>query len=190
MRRNFMRVAFADKVKEFAYRLNPWMRAPVPGGRGLYTFYSLAGLVDEIGWDEAKLLPEVRKFLQELGTEAGRATLGKKVWITAAFRSSPPRRPLVISDGRFYNEYEAAMEEHEIRWGTRNGFYALWLTRFGHEGDGHSSETDELRKYCQEVPNNGTVEELHLRLQKIVFPKETPHYANDEPFYVPGTTLR
>ena len=95
----FERRAFADAIREMAYRTNPlvsvsWWRRPV----------RLARLVDRVGWEEAKDLAEVRRLLQRLGGHAGRGVLGDDVFIDRLAGSAPCR--MVVSDVRFPNEIE------------------------------------------------------------------------------------
>jgi hypothetical protein len=92
----YVRVAFADALKELAYAMNP----SIPGiGR-------LQSIVDEQGWEGAKTYPEVRRILQVLGT-AARDILGDDVWLRAAEKKMlSARAPVVISDVRFPNEAE------------------------------------------------------------------------------------
>jgi hypothetical protein len=90
----YVRVAFADALKELAYAVNP----SIPGiGR-------LQSIVDEQGWEAAKAYPEARRILQVLGTTA-RNVLGDDVWLRAAEKKMlMAAAPVVISDVRFPNE--------------------------------------------------------------------------------------
>lgn len=95
------RVAFADGVKEMAYDIDPVVRNKVG------TPMPLAGLVDVVGWDRAKELPDVRRFLQRLGTEGVRRHLGDSVWVDlAAEKIDAVGGPVVVTDVRFPNEVE------------------------------------------------------------------------------------
>jgi len=66
----------------------------------------LAELVAEYGWDYAKQLPEVRRFLQRLGTDGVRGTFGENVWVDLMLDwwEVTPARVGVITDVRFPNE--------------------------------------------------------------------------------------
>jgi hypothetical protein len=91
----FTRLAFADPLKELALRTDPY----VPGIGGL------CNLVKQMGWEEAKKWPVVRRFLQDLGTEA-RNIIGEDVWVNALERvwTHSGANNVVISDVRFPNE--------------------------------------------------------------------------------------
>ena len=82
----FTRVAFADKLRECLYQLNPMC------GRGWDTsdrpVVYVQDVIEEYGWDgykETEYGIEIRRLLQRLGTEAGRQTLWDSIWIDAAF---------------------------------------------------------------------------------------------------------
>jgi len=75
----FTQYAFADQLKSMALALNPIVQS--------YTFprhpERLAYLVGLLGWEKAKELGEVRRFLQVLGTEGVREHVGEDAWIEA-----------------------------------------------------------------------------------------------------------
>jgi hypothetical protein len=84
----FNKHGFADKVKEYAYAINPLIAVMVPFTGldpekseyamptfGRVTFecmFRLQYIVDTIGWERAKEISEVRQLLQRTGTEGGR----------------------------------------------------------------------------------------------------------------------
>lgn len=91
------RVAFADKIKEFAEGLD-------------ITFYDGARLQDLVkadGWDKAKRFPDVRGLLQDIGVSA-RNTFGEYFWVDQALAQVlNDETNYVITDVRFPNEVEA-----------------------------------------------------------------------------------
>ncbi|MEU6959621.1 hypothetical protein [Streptomyces chrestomyceticus] len=101
----WQRKAFADPVRDMLYALNPDLRDP----SGFLGVADLAERVDTYGWEKVKRVhPEVRRYLQRLGTEAGREVLGADVWVNALFRDCEEwDTPVVITDVRFPNEAEA-----------------------------------------------------------------------------------
>lgn len=135
----FTRLAFADKLRDFAYAIDPLVTA--------YPYYDewsgpsvdkvcLSTLVDKMGWEKAKeQYPEVRRLLQRIGTEGGREVLDQNVWVDATMkqvrRDSDKR--YVITDVRFPNEVEAIKARGGVTWRVRRpGFDAV---------NGHPSET-------------------------------------------------
>lgn len=117
----FTRVAFADKLREVLYALNPivsfkgWrMRNDSGNWRevtpGPETYVTVQNVIDVYGWDNYKKSeygPEIRRLLQRLGTEAGRKTMWDSIWIDAAFANVPEDGKVVVTDCRFPNEAEA-----------------------------------------------------------------------------------
>lgn len=96
----WQRRAFADKVKDFLYAVNPWTVDDEINGS-----FPLAEEVDRYGWSYTKSAhPEVRAYLQRCGTEAGRTVLGENIWVDALFRDAAGWGPTVVTDVRFPNE--------------------------------------------------------------------------------------
>lgn len=95
----YKRYAFADALKSMALALDPF----VDDGLG---FYRLNHIVEEEGWEGAKQYPEVRRFLQVLGTEGVRDHIGEDAWVDALDRQwTADGMPLaVVTDVRFPNE--------------------------------------------------------------------------------------
>ena len=103
----FVQVAFADKLREMIYQLNPIVNVDVYNGNR--TEY-LQEIIDRVGWGhykETQYSDEIRRLLQRLGTEAGRQTLWDTIWIDAAFAGLPEDAKVVVSDARFFNEFDA-----------------------------------------------------------------------------------
>lgn len=124
------RRAFADKVREYVYNVNPIVSRMRDGEK----FHdSLQFLVHLLGWDEAKKIPEVRRLLQAAGTNA-REMFGDLVWIQATFKDMLYSKPYVISDVRFQNE---------AKWIKAQGGVVLRIERVGVEAiNDHISEHD------------------------------------------------
>lgn len=103
----YVRVSWADKLREAVYALNPMM----VGGRGGLGAMRYADLIDWKGYEGAKDDPifgaEVRRTLQRMGTEAGRNVLGENVWVDALLAGLDPNVNFVIPDTRFPNEASA-----------------------------------------------------------------------------------
>lgn len=120
----------------------------------------------EDDWETAKELPEVRRLMQALGTEAGRAILGENVWVDAAARvvDSIPG-PVVITDVRFPNEADFVE-----RW-PGSVTYGLFVRvhRPGlPQNDLHPSETAlDDRIANVRVINDGTIADLHRAADAI-----------------------
>lgn len=160
----FQRVAFADKLRDMLYQLNPYVLGIFDGmGRPHTVIRQLQMVIDEYGWNgykETMFGDEIRRLLQRLGTEAGRETLWDTIWIDAAFAGLPDDAKIVITDCRFKNEAKAVEE--------RGG--SIW--RISRKGVGpanaHPSETGlDGYDFRVNIVNNGTLEQLHNTVRSI-----------------------
>lgn len=148
----FIRLAFADKLKDLAYRVNPW-----------FVTCDLAYLVDNFGWDRAKREDaNVRQYLQDLG-QAARDTFGDAFWVDQVltgdvFNSMRWGNRYVITDVRYQNEADVVLD------------VGGWVYRIERPGvgpaNGHISEMGVLGS--GHISNDSTVEELHEKLDKLI----------------------
>lgn len=107
---NFKRVAFADKVKELAERLNPWIDT------NNYDHVPLAIVLERGGWEAAKRETDVREFLQELG-QGVREVIGEDTWIDAAlWNYNRYGVDTVVTDVRYPNELDVIRENGGVVW--------------------------------------------------------------------------
>jgi hypothetical protein len=91
---NYKRFAFADKIKEVLYDVNPIVTENL----------RVKDLVDKHGWDVAKTeYIEIRQLLQDLGS-SGRNHFGKLHWAHQVFKELNLLSKAVITDVRFWNE--------------------------------------------------------------------------------------
>ncbi|MGP3686216.1 hypothetical protein ACTVZO_16170 [Streptomyces sp. IBSNAI002] len=156
----WQRKAFADKVKEMLYALDPLM-VEKEYAEGVT---SLRYEVDGYGWETTKdVYPEVRRYLQQLGTEGGRAVLGENVWVDALLRDYESWGPTVITDVRFPNEADA------IR--SRGGLVLL-VERAGQDHIAHAGHASEnaLAGYAFDgvIRNDGTVWDLYEGVREAI----------------------
>lgn len=144
----FKRLAFADKIRDILYELNPMI-----GGEPLQI------KIDVEGWDKAKQHSEVRRLLQKMGV-ACRNHLSASVWIAPVVRDINPGDNVVITDVRFRNEAELIYK----------GLEGSQIWRVERPGVGpvnnHVSES-EVANFPVDVtiPNHGTLEDLELLLK-------------------------
>lgn len=161
----FTRVAFADKLREFLYALNPivlgWAKNPVSGKMDYAPgVWNVQSVIDRYGWDgykESPFGPEIRRLLQRLGTEAGRNTLWDSIWIDAAFANVPEDAKICITDCRFSNEAEAIKSRGGKIWRVlRDGIGPA----VGSDGSIHPSETSlDDWTFDKYIHNDGTLED-------------------------------
>lgn len=166
----FQRVAFADRLREFLYTLNP---AVFPAK---YVSFSpleethaqtVQWVIDKYGWDDYKNSPwgpGVREFLQRLGTECGRELIGQNVWVDAALKQCySDHEGYVITDARFENEAQG------IR--ARGGIIVR-ITRPGvTAANAHVSETAlDAWPFDAYIDNDGSIEDLHRKIHEVAKP--------------------
>lgn len=151
--RGFVSIGFADALKDLALRVNPDIRMPGNGDCD-----ELFNLVGTLGWDGAKEYPEVRRFLQELGT--GVRDIDPQFWLQAweskAVAALSDGQNVVVPDVRFLNEAAFLGGRHMV------DTLLIRVTRPGLDtSDTHISETEQLGIECDvEITNNGTAQQL------------------------------
>jgi hypothetical protein len=151
----YTRVAFADKVRELLYELDP----PFPMENGKVV--GLQNLIDVYGWDSAKQNELVRSMLQNLGLGA-RKLFGPNVWVNEAMKTmlNDPRPDLkyVVTDVRFLNEADMIKANHGQIWRVeRPGINAV---------NSHVSESQmDGYEINQTFLNNSSVEDLSASIK-------------------------
>jgi hypothetical protein len=142
----YSRIAFADKIRDFLYGINP-MVACSPTGY-------LQDLVNLVGWDKAKQEPQVRRLLQDLGISA-RDLIFEDIWVTAALSSVDKDQRVVVTDVRFENEAATIKSMGGQIWRVkRSGVGPV---------NNHVSESEmDGYKVDQIFVNNGTLEDLNV----------------------------
>lgn len=150
----FEKVSFATPMKRMAEAIDPILGTRTSWG--CEVTYRLSDLLQEGGWEQAKADPEVREFLQRLGTEAGREIFGEDFWVDHALRAYDESRGLtrvVVCDVRFRNEVDAIRQR---------GGEVLRIRRPGFDApNGHRSE-QELADFRHDlyINNDGTLADL------------------------------
>ena len=156
----YTRVALADPLKKMALAIDPVVALSADSS------IRLSRLIERDGWEKAKAVDDVRRFLQRLGSEGVRDTLGSDAWllrlrrtltgqdtlIGAHHASVDPQLKVVVPDIRFPNEAEAVRDM---------GGHIWRVTRPGCESDGHQSEAGIDRIVPDIVlGNEGSLEDL------------------------------
>lgn len=160
-RHGHVRVAFADPLRRMALAVDPIVYAEDSGYLEA-EYVRLSELVDCMGWDAAKRdYPEVRRFLQRLGSEGVRDVLGSTTWIDLAHRevrrAEFAGKRVALTDVRFPNEVEYARS---------NGFRLVWIDRPGVNDAEHASESAVGPADADVVvSNSGTLVDLRMRLE-------------------------
>jgi hypothetical protein len=97
------KLAFADQLRKALYVLNPWVSL---GEVEPAVTRRYASLIDELGYEATKAMPEARRLLQVMGTEVVRDIIGEDAWVKALGKRIVDHGPgqFVIPDVRFPNE--------------------------------------------------------------------------------------
>lgn len=165
----FKKYAWADSLRIAASVLNPIVMCSDNGSEPLR--YNDA--IELVGYTQAKsVLPEVRRFLQVLGTDVGRNMISDTVWVDATLRrlenETSSSDDIVIADTRFQNEIDAVKslsdESYAVRV-HRPGVVAM---------SDHPSEV-ELDNYSFDVVlnNDGDLRDLESRVVEMLAWVET-----------------
>lgn len=166
----FRQFAFADKLRQALYALNPIVGLHSPGGTPKYLKEVIDSQAGDLHakWQAAKQIAEVRRMLQRLGTEVCRDFFGSDIWVKATFEEMsqvpvPLTLPvcLVVTDMRFPNEADAVRAA---------GGHTVRVERPGvgpardKSGVVHASETalDDY-PFMYSINNNGSLADLSER---------------------------
>lgn len=161
--------SFASNIKHSAYVLNPWIRVPRIHKFFGYKFYRLQTLVDKYGWDVVKRrYPEVRTFLQILGTEAGHEIHGQDCWVKPIVKTIINKWETlgnsylpIITDLRMTHEPELletcmadGIKRNVIVWRIEGRKEILGLSAKKHKSETQNPKHDVV------IRNAGTLEDL------------------------------
>jgi hypothetical protein len=115
MLEGYERLAFADRLRECTYALNPAIGVE-QWEDGDLTLVRLQEEVDQYGWDAVKVgNPEVRRLLQVFGTEVGRELIKDSLWVDIVLDQMADglehdEARFVITDMRFINEVTGLLQ--------------------------------------------------------------------------------
>lgn len=152
--------AFADLMRACAVALNPIVEFAHDRPCDFHAVRYVE-VLEAVGYERAKTNPEVREFLQRLGTEMGRKVFGHDFWVERTFALMDLGKNWAVTDVRFKNEAQAIVEA---------GGQVVRVVREGcRPPNDHISEHDlEGWHYDHILPNNGTITELARRVQELV----------------------
>jgi len=153
----YTRVAFADKIRDFLYEMNPMV------DNIAFEPIFLRDRVARDGWEVAKKNPHVRRTLQTAGV-AARKTFGEEFWVNEVFKTIDPADNIVITDVRFTNEAASIKFMSEF-----TGYPSqIWrIKRLGVDAvNAHVSES-QMDDYPvdQIFTNSGSIEDLELMVK-------------------------
>lgn len=157
---DFRVISLADPLRAMLLAVDPWVE------EGL----RLSVLIRMVGWDAAKEgWPEVRRLLQQLGTEGVRDVIGPDTWVdlmagsVREARDLDPSTWIVVPDVRFPNEADAV---------RALGGVVVRVDRPGMAGplSDHASETEMHAIRADAVlQNTGSLDDLRARALGLIF---------------------
>lgn len=158
-RHGLARVAFADPLREAALRINPIVRHWRSDGALIHSHY--IDLLARIGYERAKdESPDVRPFLERLGTDVGREMFGQDVWVDRAVHRATELGSAVFTDTRFPNELAAA---------RTLGAIDIWIDRPGIVPSAHVSGTKlGPEHFTHTVRNDDSLVTLFTRVDAVL----------------------
>lgn len=143
----------------------------------------LSYVVAAVGWEEAKKIPEVRQYLQRVGTEAGRDLHGPDCWVTinkrhrqAAIREG---NKVVVTDVRFDNEAASILRDGGIV------IEVVGPDRTNADVPEHRSEAGVSAGLVDfRIFNTGSIEDLHKNVQKCL-----DAAVSGSPWFIPSGVI-
>lgn len=163
-RYGFTKLGMSDPLLKAALVLDPIVTSETDELN--YDVYPirLSEVVETQGYVAAKEIPEVRRFLQVLGTDFGRYMIGENVWVNMAANAiAETEGDVVITGLRFPNETQMIGDLNGETW---------WIDRSLTTDEAlarHASENGvNSRMFDLTIENTGTLEGLYLSVDTAV----------------------
>lgn len=189
----FTIIGFADALKRMALAIDPVIPVVHTGGQYPVTDKDvragativtarLSQIVAWSSWEKAKDdYPEVRRFLQALGTEGGRECIDPDIWVDLWEREVRKHDRVCVPDVRFLNEaiaVEGFLDESV--WFDEGVAKTLWrVIRPGlvdeNAGTTHASESEQAQiAVGTTLINEGTLEALSDKVRAALIAADVP----------------
>lgn len=171
---DFVKLGMSDALAHALYTLNPyvWVTPAESRALGLPPFpvtKRYQTIVDEIGYVEAKKIPEVRRLLQALGTEVGRNMIDEGVWVSATARVIEKfmgeGRSVIVTGIRYPNELDMLKWHHG---------HSVYVERIDSEAppqelQQHTSETSlRAEDFEHVIVNSSSLSWLYERVELLI----------------------
>lgn len=161
----FVKIGMSDALHEAMLVLDPIVEVEQGWDYGEAVRYSTLIAVD--GYVEAKKRPEVRRLLQQLGTEVGRDMIDENVWVDIIARKINVHltagTSVAVTGLRFLNELTMVRTFAGQAW---------WIDRPGLEpaqASTHASENGVTGSlFDRTIVNDGTLEDLYAKVDGLV----------------------
>jgi len=169
----WVKMGMSDPLNDALLTLNPLIDCQFEGAAELnwetdQRFVRYEIVENALGYTNSKLIPEVRRLLQVLGTEVGRNMMGENTWIDIAERRinniHRNGQSVILTGLRFPNETRMIRQNRGHLW---------WVNRPELNNTGqtatHSSENSvDASNFDHIIENSGSLEELYEKVDKIL----------------------
>lgn len=139
----FQKAGFADALRQLALAIDPYVAPQFDEEPRRYS-----EVLRQVGYEQAKAIPEVRRYLQRLGSEGVRGTFGADAWVQALHARLKPLLDahchIAIADVRFPNEADYVLRQGECWHGMRSELWRIVRPGYG-AANAHESETNHER---------------------------------------------
>lgn len=162
MKYGHVKVSFASPMREALVRLDPQIRLVDPDSPHSTGLTSLSDALQVFTWEDLKVYsPDIRGYIQRMGTEVGREMFGNDVWVNRTFDTIIGERRVVFADVRFQNEANRIRQFGGQVWRVeRDGVYAP---------NKHKSEFDlEGYRFDRILHNYGTLDDLYDQIDFLM----------------------
>ena len=167
---NFVKISFADKLKEAVASMFSWDRELLDGKTDKSRAWREQ--VDQYWTQETGREITPRLVLQEFGTECMREGFYDGIWVSLTKKHiiDNPNTHFVIPDVRFPNEAKMLYEVGGQVWRVKRGQDPIWFRIYQDVGvepkDVHASEWAWAHtKFTHTIDNNGTLLDLKNQVQ-------------------------
>ena len=172
---NFERLSFADKLKDGVASVFSWDRDMLEGDTDRSRIWREKE--DEYWTKETGMSVTPRLVLQLFGTDCMRNGFFDGIWVSLVKQKllDNPNTNWVLPDVRFPNEMNMVKDVGGEVWQVRRGTMPDWFYQRRDNGgeikDVHPSEWEWItpdKNYNQIIQNDGTLEELLVKVQNII----------------------
>lgn len=160
----YQTASFSDMLNKALIALNPvvLLRPESEDQMSEHGWTRYATLIEAVGYERAKEVPEVRSLLQRMGTEVGRNLLGQDIWVDALFKNLLGEK-VAITNVRFPNEYDAVKSRGGVVWRVdRPGFEPA--------NDHISDRALDDYSFDARIYNDGSVRDLADKVMRLMDP--------------------
>jgi deoxynucleotide monophosphate kinase-like protein len=147
----YQRISFADPLRKMAADVDPYISLEGAPDDVVEALFAVTGssimarytvILEVVGYERAKEIPDFRRFLQRLGTEGVRDNFGQDSWVNkfiANVQGAGPEAKFVVPDVRFPNEAQTIKDLSGVVWRTERPGYD------GGDNPDHPSEANVLK---------------------------------------------